>query len=267
MEPESQRLDEFFNNAAIDHGYDFGLSSPCLCLHREEDSHGERHADDLVFEGEGEWLDDLQKELGRVMFLKRLAILGWQASDDKRVTILNRLIDFRDSGGERVVTLEPDPRHMDLLRETCGLSTKSRAVTTLGDNSIPIVNDEAGILLRSQCSRLWRTGLRYTWEKPTFGAWNRLKRCARYIHGRWIHKIPIQDEVHRLAVCTDSDWVRDQDRENVSCVVTMMGTHCLRVQDATQAAPALSSGDSEFVAEVEGASAGIGMQSMARDVG
>ena len=39
--------------------------------HREEDSHGWRHGDDLVFEGEDNWLDKLQKALARVMILKR----------------------------------------------------------------------------------------------------------------------------------------------------------------------------------------------------
>ena len=113
----SKASDECFNNAAIDQGYDIRLSSPCLHYNREEDRHGWRHGDDLVFEGEENWLDELQKALERVMILKRQAKLVWHAGDDKHVTQLNRLIDFRDSGGERVVTLEPDPRHMDLLRE------------------------------------------------------------------------------------------------------------------------------------------------------
>ena len=100
--------------------------------------------------------------------------------------------------------------------------------------------------------------------KATVGTWNR-----RYIHGhsRWIQKMPIQDEVHRLDVHTDCDCSQDQDRKSVSCVVTMMGTHCLRVQVATHTAPALSSGEAEFVAQVKGASVGIGMQYLARDMG
>ena len=105
--------------------------------------------------------------------------------------------------------------------------------------------------------------------KLTVGAWNRLKRRVRYIHGHspWIQQCPIQDEVHRLDACTDSDWARDQDRKSVSCVVSMMGTHCQRVQVATQTAPAHSSGEAEFVAQVKGASVGIGLQSMAREHG
>ena len=31
------------------------------------------------------------------------------------------------------MTLEPDRRHMELLREACGLNAKARAITTPGD--------------------------------------------------------------------------------------------------------------------------------------
>ena len=57
---------------------------------------------------------------------KRRAQLEWQASDDNLVTV-----DLHDNSGERVVTAEPDPRHVKLLKEACGLNAKSRAVTTL----------------------------------------------------------------------------------------------------------------------------------------
>ena len=52
-------------NAAIDQVHDTGLSSPCLYYHREEDSHRWRHGDDLVFDGEDNWLDELQNALER----------------------------------------------------------------------------------------------------------------------------------------------------------------------------------------------------------
>ena len=116
--------DEFFNNAAIDEWHGKGRASPRLHFHREQDSHGWKHDDGLVFEGEENWLDELQKGLGRVMILKRRAELGRRASDDKHVTILNKLI-------VPLVTLEPDPRHLDLLREACGLTAKSRADKTM----------------------------------------------------------------------------------------------------------------------------------------
>ena len=65
---------------------------------------------------------------------------------------------------------------------------------------------------------------------------------------------------------TDSDWASDKtDRKSVSCVVTLIGEHCIRRQTATQSAPGLSSGEAEYVGNVEGASIGIAVRSMARD--
>ena len=105
--------------------------------------------------------------------------------------------------------------------------------------------------------------------KPTAGAWTRLKRCVRHIHGhgRCIHKSPIQDVVRCADIHTDGEGAKDCDGNIVSCTVTMMGTHWLRVQLATQKAPAPSSGEGEFVAQVKGASVGQGMRSMIRDLG
>ena len=50
------------------------------------------------------------------------------------------------------------------------------------------------------------------------------------------------------------------DRKSVSCVVTLIGGHCIRCQTATQTVPALSSGEAEYVGNVKGGSVGIGMQ-------
>ena len=71
-----------------------------------------------------------------------------------------------------------------------------------------------------------------------------------------------------IDIFTDSDWAGDKiDRKSVSCVVTLIGGHCIRCQTATQTVPALSSGEAEYVGNVKGGSVGIGMQSMARDFG
>ena len=60
---------------------------------------------------------------------------------------------------------------------------------------------------------------------------------------------------------------KEQDRNSVSCVVTVIGKHCLREAVATQTTPPPSSSDAEFGAQVKGASVETGMQSMARDSG
>ena len=75
---------------------------------------------------------------------------------------------------------------------------------------------------------------------------------------------PIQDDVRRLDIYTESDG-QYKDRKTVSCAVTMMGSHCLRVK--LQHRPHRHSHrEAEFAAQVKGASYGIGMQSMVRAI-
>ena len=107
-------------------------------------------------------------------------------------------------------------------------------------------------------------------SKPTIGHWNRLKRAARYLktHGRWVQEYHRQPPTSLIDIFADSDWASDKtDRKSESCVVTLIGEHCIRCQTATQSAPALSSGEAEYVGNVKSGSFGIGMQSMARDFG
>ncbi|CAK0826515.1 unnamed protein product [Prorocentrum cordatum] len=277
--------DEFFNEAIVRREYEVGLSSPCLYYCAAEDSAGWRHGDDLVFEGPDEWLDRLEEGLRSVMILKRRAKLGWGTADDKHVTILNRLVDLNDAS--RVVSLEPDPRHVDLLRGLVGFDGRSKSVTTPADKRLEDMHDEEP-LGRGQATAFRSATMRLAYlaadvpvygfsanrlarfmAKPTVGSWARLKRCLRYLHGhgRWIQQFPLQDQPGRIDVYADSDWAQDLDRKSVSCAVTMHGKHCLRVQVATQTAPALSSGEAEFVAQVKGGSTAIGMRSMIRDMG
>ncbi|CAK0871008.1 unnamed protein product [Prorocentrum cordatum] len=242
--------DEFFNEAIVRREYEVGLSSPCLYYCAAEDSAGWRHGDDLVFEGPDEWLDRLEEGLWSVMILKRRAKLGWGTADDKHVTILNRLVDLNDAS--RVVSLEPDPRHVDLLRGLVGFDGRSKSVTTPADKRLEDMHDEEP-LGRGQATAFRSATMRLAYlaadvpvygfsanrlarfmAKPTVGSWARLKRCLKYLHGhgRWIQQFPLQDQPGRIDVYADSDWAQ-----------------------------------AEFVAQVKGGSAAIGMRSMIRDMG
>ena len=95
-----------------------------------------------------------------VMTQRRRANLE-RASGDKPVPILNRLIDLHDNGGEHVVTLEPDPRHMDLLRDWCGLECEgSRCHDTWRQKKL--INCDETLSATSQFSHLWRRDLQDT---------------------------------------------------------------------------------------------------------
>ena len=178
---------------------------------------------------------------------------------------------------------EPDPRHVELLLEHLGLDwIKVKGASTAGAKS-GTYHDETELenskvtLCRSCvmrlpylsaalqfCANRWARGM----SKPTTGHWNRLKRAARYLqtHGRWVQEYRRQEPMSLIDTFTDSDWASDKtDRKSVSCVVTLIGEHCIRCQTATQSAPGLSSGEAEYLGNVKGASIGIGVQSMARD--
>ena len=107
-------------------------------------------------------------------------------------------------------------------------------------------------------------------SKPTIGYWNRLKRAARYLktHRRWLQEYRRQQPTSLIDIFADSDWASDKtDRKSESCVVTLIGEHCIRCQTATQSATALSSGEAEYEGNVKSAIFGIGMHPMARDFG
>ena len=58
----------------------------------------------------------------------------------------------------QVVTLQLDPRHMDVLTEMCELSAKSRAVTTLGDKKAD--NDDETLLSAKEATAFRSSMLR-----------------------------------------------------------------------------------------------------------
>ena len=71
-----------------------------------------------------------------------------------------------------------------------------------------------------------------------------------------------------LKMSADSDWAGDPlTRKSVSCCHAMLGKHLIKSYVGTQAAPALSSGEAEFVAQVKSGSIALGIQSLCRDFG
>eukprot|EP00973_Karenia_brevis_P082318 11410796-Karenia_brevis.AAC.1 len=65
------------------------------------------------------------------MILKQRALLGWDADEDKHITVLNRSFDMRVINGLESITYEPDPRHVDLVLRHLGLGERE-ALTRQG---------------------------------------------------------------------------------------------------------------------------------------
>ena len=188
--------------------------------------------------------------------------------------ILTKLIDQHDHGREQVVTLKPDQRHMALFRDACGLNAKSRVVMTPGGKKLDnydetLLSTSEAISFRSTMRLafvaadipLFAIRLARHMAKPTVGTWNRLKRCVRYIHGhsRWIPQKTFKTKFADFKSTQTAIGNKTKTRNSVPCVANMLGTHCLRVEFATQTTPVLSSGEAESVAQFKGASGGIGL--------
>ena len=71
-----------------------------------------------------------------------------------------------------------------------------------------------------------------------------------------------------LVIWCDSDWAGcRRTRKSTSGAMCMFGKHCLKTFSRTQDGIALSSGEAEFVAIVEAACTGLGIQAMLSDMG
>ena len=105
--------------------------------------------------------------------------------------------------------------------------------------------------------------------KPTMRDMERVKRIGRYLVGKprarcWFRC----QQSGELEACSDADWGGDKaTRRSVSSGVIMRGGHCLKVWAKKQQIVALSSAESELHAAVKTASEGLGIQSVAKDLG
>ena len=107
-------------------------------------------------------------------------------------------------------------------------------------------------------------------NKPTEESWEMLKRIGRFLltAPRVVWRYVRQNPQYALSVCSDSDWAGCLNtRKSTSCTTVCLGRHCLKTHSSTQDCIALSSGEAEYYALVKAASMGIGMQSLARDLG
>ena len=70
-----------------------------------------------------------------------------------------------------------------------------------------------------------------------------------------------------LDVCVDSDWAGSTDRKSTSGGMVCVDEAAIKHWSRTQKARALSSGEAEYYAIVTGSAEGLGMQSLATDLG
>ena len=72
-------------------GYIVWVSTPCVYRHSQEDATAWRHGDDIILEGEEEFVVHLFEELKKVMILKKTAMLGCASHHDRWIFIPIRI--------------------------------------------------------------------------------------------------------------------------------------------------------------------------------
>ena len=108
-------------------GFVSGAASPCCFHHPDRDISVVVHGDDFTAMGLDADLDYYETELAKNFELKIRGRLGEGCKGDNQIRIVNRIITLTPPG----VTYEADPRHVDLLVESMGLS-QSNSVSTPG---------------------------------------------------------------------------------------------------------------------------------------
>ena len=96
-----------------------------------------------------------------------------------------------------------------------------------------------------------------------------LKRMVRYLRGRscLVFKFDYQKADH-IDVYADTDWAGcPRSRRSTSGGCIMVGSHLLKCWSSTQAGVAKRSGEANFYGAVKGASTGLGMRALYKDIG
>ena len=103
---------------------------------------------------------------------------------------------------------------------------------------------------------------------PTTSSWDKVKRVVRYLKGepRVIYEYKWQNQ-ENLCVYVDTDWAGCfKTRKSTSGGAIMRGSHLIKHWSTTQQTIALSSGEAELKGIVKGATEGIGLKSVGRDL-
>ena len=279
--------EECYSQALVELGFRQGLSSPCVFYHPGRDISTVVHGDDftsLALESELKWLRDA---LQQKFLIKDRGILGPDPHDLKEIRLLNRVIGWTES----CIRYEADQRHAEILIREFDL-TSAKGVDTPSsldhricndeeDNSAPLdpqyVTKYRAAAARCNFLGLDRPDIQFAAKevsrgmaKPTERDLLRLKRLIRYLvaNPRLVFEFPFRAPPRNIQIYTDTDWAGCiRTRKSTQGGVVMLGGCCVKSWSSTQSLIALSSGEAEYYGVVKGASVGLGVQAMLRDLG
>ncbi|CAK0838302.1 unnamed protein product [Prorocentrum cordatum] len=185
------------------------------------------------------------------------------------VVCLNRVFRWTSRGD---VELEADSRHAFIMMQQLNLWRGSKALSTPGVKAKSV--DRGRVLEGEEATRYRSLVMRASYlseDRPDIKY--AVKEAAKYMHEPCEHGMELVKRIARyllgvLKGFSDSDFAGClETRKSTSCGVFQLGDHMIRVFSATQGSEALSSGEAEWYALVHTASCGIGLVSLARDMG
>ena len=267
-------------------GFKRGMSCGVVFYHPTRDIALVVHGDDFTFCGLEEdlrWIEGLMRGWYEIVVR---GMVGGDATDDKEVVILGRIVRYTESG----IEYEADPRHRQAILDHFGFEEGSRVLGVNGDKGTKIEDWEEEELDKEEAKVFRGMAARFNYlsldcpdlqfpskrgskdmAKPKRGSWQGIKKLARYLVGRksvvlkygWQEEEPTESEVS-----ADSDWGGDvNDRRSTSGGMWMMGKHCIKTWSSTQGAYALSSAEAELYGMIEGVTRGKGLLTLAGELG
>ena len=106
-------------------GFTSGIASPCCFYHAARGISVVVHGDDFTNLGTDEDLDWLQVELAKYFEIKVRGGIGEAIEGDNDMRILNRIVTVEQDK----ITYEADPRHVDLMSASLGITAANSVVT------------------------------------------------------------------------------------------------------------------------------------------
>ena len=114
--------EECYSEALVQMGFRRGLANPCCFYHPEKHISLVVHGDDFTALEPRDSLLWYEKGLAQSVELKLKGRLGEAADCDKEVRVLTRVVRIDDEG----ISMEADPRHVEMLIQAAGLSFESK---------------------------------------------------------------------------------------------------------------------------------------------
>jgi len=268
-------------------GFATGRSSPCIHYHEARDIKVSVHGDDFTILATESECRRLHKELEANWTLKLRGILGVTCQE---IDVLNRIVSIAPNGA---ISMEADPRHVQLLHQHLGLQHGSKGLSAprgrFSEDELSkacgereALSAEETTLFRSATMRAAYVGqdrcdiqfavkeLAREMHKPTTWSMFHLKHLGRYLieRPRAVTTFEPQRAPHVLVCEVDADYAGDKvSRKSTSGGLILHGRHVLKTWSSTQAVIALSTGESELYALVKGFACLLGVQSMCVDLG